>query len=532
LRTRRAPRLVVAIGVAVAAIVALPIVFLVLQTTQAGGHEVTRLIFRHLTETLLWNTVRLAVVVSGACAVVGTAAAWCVERTDLPGRRLFAALLVIPVAIPDFVIAYAWSSAVPSVHGLWGAAWVMTLALYPLVFLPVAATLRRTDPALEETARSLGCGRIATFFRATLPQIRTAILGGCLIVTLALLAEFGAFEILRYPTFTTTIFTEFTLGFNSPAASALSCVLVALGILVLAFEILARGAARAHGNATRTDRSPTRSHLVRSRIPTLLGLTAFVGLTIGVPIGVIVHWFQHGTSAAIQGTPLLTATLHTSFYGVAAAALACAMALPVAILAERHGTRAVMILERSTFLVQSIPGLVIGLGMVFFAIRYARSLYQTNALIIGAYAILFFPLALVCVRASVAQADPALDDAARSLGSSPLSAWRRVTLPLIAPGLVAGFCLVFVSVASELTLTLVLAPTGIHTLSTQFWAYESNTSYGAAAPYAAALIVLAVIPSAILSRWFERRSTLFGAAVTAGTPIEIADMQAFEGRPR
>jgi iron(III) transport system permease protein len=529
-RTRRAPLLLVGIGVAVALIIALPIVFLVLQAMQAGGHEVARLAFRHLTGTLLWNTVRLAVVVSAGCAVIGTAVAWCVERTDVPGRRLFAALLVIPVAIPDFVIAYAWSSAVPAMHGLWGAAWVMTLALYPLVFLPVAATLRRTNPALEETARSLGCGRWSTFFRATLPQIRAAILGGCLIVTLALLAEFGAFEILRYPTFTTTIYTEFTLGFNSPAASALSCVLVALGILILAFELLARGSARAQGNATRTDRSPTRSRLERSRIPTALGLTAFAGLAIGVPIGVIVHWFRHGTSAGIHGTPLLTATLHTSYYGIAAAALACVMALPIAILAERHGSRATTILERSTFLVQSIPGLVIGLGMVFFAIRYVRSLYQTNALIIGAYAILFFPLALVCIRASVAQADPALDDAARSLGSSPLSAWRRVTLPLITPGLVAGFCLVFVSVASELTLTLVLAPTGVHTLSTQFWAYESNTSYGAAAPYAAALVVLAVVPSVILSRWFERRSGLFGSPVAA--PIEMADLQALEGRPR
>ena len=154
--------------------------------------------------------------VTALCAVIGTAAAWCVERTDLPGRRIWAVLVVVPLAIPDFVVSFGWASLWTWVQGFRGAVVVMTLAVYPLVYLPVAASLRGADPGQEEVARSLGVGRVRTFLRITLGQARGAILGGCLLVALVLLAEYGAFEILGYQTFTTEIFTEFTLSFSLP----------------------------------------------------------------------------------------------------------------------------------------------------------------------------------------------------------------------------------------------------------------------------------------------------------------------------
>src|SRR6202044_2386108 len=167
------------------------------------------------------------------CVVVGTLAAWFVERTDIPGRRLWAVLVVIPLGIPDFVVSFGWRAIFPAFSGFWAATLVMTLALYPLVYLPVAASLRNADPAQEEVARSLGAGRLKTFWRVTVGQARVAILGGCVLVVMTMLAEYGAFEILGYQTFTTEIFTEFSLSFNIPAACALSLVLVALGLAVL-----------------------------------------------------------------------------------------------------------------------------------------------------------------------------------------------------------------------------------------------------------------------------------------------------------
>ena len=170
------------------------------------------------------------------CAVIGTLAAYGVERTDLPGRHIWAVLVVVPFAIPDFVVSFGWSSLSTWVQGFRGAVLVMTLAVYPLVYLPVAASFRGADPGQEEIARSLGASRLTTFFRITLGQARRAILGGCLLVALVILAEYGAFEILGYQTFTTEIFTEFTIGFDTASACALSLVLVLSCLVVLVGE--------------------------------------------------------------------------------------------------------------------------------------------------------------------------------------------------------------------------------------------------------------------------------------------------------
>jgi iron(III) transport system permease protein len=163
-----------------------------------------------------------------------------------------------------------------------------------------------------------------------------------------------------------------------------------------------------------------------------------------------------------------------------------------------------LLIERSTFVTQALPGVVIALSLVYFATRYAFGLYQTSFLLVIAYAILHFPLALVCIRTSVAQAPAGLADVGRSLGRGRLYVFVRVTLPLLAPGLLAGFCLVFLTAVTELTATLILAPIGVHTLATQFWAFQSEVAYGAAAPYALVIIALAAIPGCLLGLWFDR----------------------------
>jgi iron(III) transport system permease protein len=488
----------------IAAALLLPEVSLLLQARDVGWSELHRVLFRRLSWDLLTNTVELAVVVTLAVAVIGTTAAWCVERTDLPFRRVWAVLVVLPVSIPDFVVGYSWHSLSPSLTGLHGAALVMSLDLYPLVYLPVAAALRRTDPTLEETARSLGLGRTATFRRVVLPQIRPALLGGCLVVMLALLAEFGAFEILSFQTFTTEIFAEFKV--DQSAASALSLLLVLLGIVVLSGESSLSGRGRLSRSGPQASRPPVRHRLGLMTVPTLAGLTALVALAVGIPVGTLVYWLHHARTSTFSGTTtVMSATLATARYAGGAAILATVAAVPVAVLSARRRGRAAQVLERSTYLIQSVPGIVVALSLVFFAVRYLPAFYQTGELLIVAYAMLFFPLALVCVRGSVQQTSPLLVEMGRSLGYGPYSVFFRVTLPIIVPGVVAAFCLVFLSAVTELTATLVLVPTGVHTLATQFWAYQTNTAYAEAAPYATVIVVLAAIPSLVLSTWFSRR---------------------------
>jgi len=509
-RTTPRPLALLTAAALVAALLALPLVFLLIEASGAGAAGLASLIFRPLTWSLLWNTVRLTAVVTAACAVLGTAAAWCVERTDLPGRRIWAVLVVVPLAIPDFVVSFGWHSLWTWAHGFRGAVIVMTLAVYPLVYLPVAASLRMADPGQEEVARSLGVSRLRTFARITLGQARGAILGGCLLVALVLLAEYGAFEILGYQTFTTEIFTEFS-SYSFAASCALSLVLVLLGLLVLAGE----GLINTRSHPARTTRpgpmaprvSPPR-RLGWLRWPVLALFAALVLLALGVPVASALYWMADGLPPALSGganVSLPAAAGHTALYGGSAAALATVLALPVALLAIRHRGRMRLVLERSTYLVLGMPGVVVAFALSYFTERYLAGFgYGTALLLVACYAIMFFPLALVGVKASLARAPASLDEVARSLGQRRLAVLTRVTVRLAAPGLAAAFCLVFLSAVTELTATLLLIPTGTQTLATQFWAYESNLSYRQAAPFALVMIVVAAVPSYVLGRFFQR----------------------------
>jgi iron(III) transport system permease protein len=503
-RRARGPLLLHGASLLVVAVLAVPIAFLLTEAAGAGASEVWHLIWRSLTASLLWNTVRLTVVVTLLCAVIGTLAAYGVERTDLPGRRIWAVLVVVPFAIPDFVVSFGWFSLTTWVQGFKGAVLVMTLAVYPLVYLPVAASLRGADPGQEEIARSLGASGLATFFRVTLGQARRAILGGCLLVALVILAEYGAFEILGFQTFTTEIFTEFGVGLAFSTACALSLVLVVLSLVVVLGEGASRGG-RVSRVGAGAQRVLVRKRLGRWRPAVLAAYSLLVLAALGVPVGSCVYWIFEGGSADIVGASLGSATLHTVAYGLAAAFIATVMALPVALLAVRHPDRWHLALERTTFLVLAVPGLVIALALSYFSTHYADSFgYQSAPLLVLGYAIMFFPLALVCVRASVAQAPASFEEVASSLGVRRHRAFLRVTLPLVAPGIGAAFCLVFLSAVTELTATLILIPTNAETLATQFWAYQQNLSYGQAAPFALVIIAIAAVPSYVLGRFFDR----------------------------
>jgi iron(III) transport system permease protein len=507
---RRAPRLspaLTAASVVVTAVLLLPLVFLSLQAAQVGWATLSQILFRQLTAILLWNTAQLTAVVTVASAAIGTALAWATERAALPGGRVWAVLIVLPIAIPDFVIAWGWASLFPTLHGLAGAALVLTLGLYPLVYLPVAASFRSADPAQEEVARSLGLGPLRTFWSVTLRQSQLALLGGCVLVALYLLAEYGAFSILRYQTFTTEIFTEFEVGFNTPAAAALSLVLVALGLILLGGEAVSGRAGR-QGQPQPRARSLVGARLGRGTAPVLAGMALLVALAVGVPVWAIGYWLavQQRTSLPAASS-LADAAWHTAAYSASAAAVTTLLALPAAILTVRHRGRLAVAVERASLLVQALPGLVVALALVFFAVRYARFAYQSAAVLVTAYAVMFFPRALVAVRASLARVPPALEEVARALGQRPPAVLMRVTLPLIAPGLLAAFFLVFLTAVTELTATLVLVPTGVQTLATQFWAYSTDLAYGAAAPFAAAMLATSVVPIYLLGRWFDRLSS-------------------------
>jgi iron(III) transport system permease protein len=337
-----------------------------------------------------------------------------------------------------------------------------------------------------------------------LPHLRVSLLGGMLIVLLHLLAELGALEELRFPTFTTAIYDQFGSTFNSAAANSLASVLVLLCLLALLGENRLRGRARYARLGTGTARPATRVRLRFLVIPAVLGLAVLSLLALGLPVGTLVFWMVRGTSTAFPLARLATTTFNSVWLGVVGALTTLLVALPVAWIAVRRPGTVSVLTERATYIAYALPGIVVALALIATTIRYARPLYQSTAMLLTAYGILFLPLALVSIRTALTQVPPVLDDVGRSLGAAPATVLRRVTLPLIAPGLGAGAALLFISITTELTATLLLAPIGTETLATRFWSHAESTMYGAAAPYAALIVIISAPMTFLLTRELAR----------------------------
>jgi iron(III) transport system permease protein len=502
-----------AAGALASGLVLLPIGVTLCQAAGAGWELAAALLFRPLVGQLLVNMLELIVCAGLCCGVLGTAAAWLVERTDVPGRRVWAVLMVVPLAIPAFISSYAWVSLAPGLAGFAGALLVVTLSYYPLVYLPVAAALREMDPALEETARALGHGVPRLWLRVVLPQLRPALLGGVLLVALDVLVEFGAFALLRFRTFTTAIYSAYRSGFSGAEPALLAVVLLVLCGLCLAAESFVRGGARYGRLGRGARRRVARYGLGGWRWLAAPALALWAVLSIGVPLGMIGYWLvQPGDAAAAPVAASLAAVARAAwasvYLGAAGAAFTMLLALPLGALAARHDGWLVALLERSAYLAQSIPGIVVALALVTLTVHSIKPLYQSTVLLLVAYAVVFLPLALVSVRAALLQAQMGLEEAARSLGLRRAAVLWRVTLPLAAPGLGAAAALVFISVMTELTATLLLAPIGTRTLATQVWADTSTLAFAAAAPYAAVMVALSMAASWLLARRFGAASVL------------------------
>jgi iron(III) transport system permease protein len=479
----------------------------VFEATQVGWADAAELLLRPLVGELLVNTIGLVLATTAAAAIIGTLCAWVVERTRLPGRPIWAVLIAVPLAIPPFVSSYAWVSLSPGLQDFAGAWLVVTCSYYPLVYLPVAAALRGLDPALEEAGRSLGRGGWTCFFRIVLPQLRPALLGGMLLVALNVLVEFGAFTLLRFRTFTTELYAEYRTGFNGPGASLLAVVLLLLCLICLLAEVKVRGGARYARIGRGTRRRPSPDRLGWATLPVLAGLIALMVAALGVPLGMIAYWLtRHGAAAIspveVSASLLLDATLSSLWLGLAGAAVTVTLALPLGFLSARYQGWPVTLLERGAYLAQGVPGIVVALALISLTIRTIHPLYQTASLLIAAYAIVFLPLALVSVRAALMQAQRGLEEIARSLGLGWAAVAWRVVLPLAGPGLGAAAALVFVSIVTELTATLLLAPIGTQTLATQVWADTSTLAFAAAAPYAALMAALSILSTWLLARRF------------------------------
>lgn len=501
---RSAPvaRWVLTASAAIAAgLAAIPLMYLLVRVLGADRAVVAESLFRWRTAELAGNTVGLVVAVAVASLVLGVATAWLLGATDLPGRKVWIVAATVPLAIPSYVAAFGWVALTP-VRGFWGAFLVLTLCNVPLVTLPTLAALRLSNASLEDVARTLGRSRPRAFFQATWPQIRPAALAGSLLVALYVLSDFGAVAIMRFEAFTWAIHSAFTSQFDRSLAAALSVVLALMGIALVVAERRLRGA-RTRTGSTVAARAP--------KVPVVLGrwgwlahgtLGLIAAASVGLPIAALLRYLtvrsSQGTTASAPD--VLADAVATLGLGAAGAAVALALALPIGLLASRYRSRVSGALESVSYIGLALPGIVVGLSLVFFALNAVPALYQSVWVLAFAYGVLFLPKAVGAVRSSVDQVEPGLEDVARSLGHSVPRVWGRVTARIAWPGIGAGVLLVALTAMKELPATLLLRPTGTDTLATSLWRLTESSAYAAAAPYALALIAIAAIPAYLLTR--------------------------------
>jgi iron(III) transport system permease protein len=509
-----------ALAVLTAAFMAVPLIY-VLYRGLTGGADTWERLWDTRLPSLLWETIKLTVAVSLLTMIIGGGLAWIVVRTDVPLRGLWSWLLAKPLVVPPYVgafvyIAYlgprgwlwewtdgAWTF--PEFYGFRGTALVLTLFTYPYVFLTTSAALRNTNPSFSDAAAVAGAGRWRRFLTVTIPMARPALAAGVLLVALYALSDFGTVTMLRERTFTWAIYRELTGRFDRSAASALSSVLVLMTLALLFSQTWIQGRARYHQD-TATWRPARTVRLGAWKWAALVAVLIVLCLGLVVPIGTLVYWTVQGAqdeSSAADVWRSSTGGLHGYLFNSlwsagAAATITVLLALPLAALRARHRGPGSAAIEKVAQAGYALPGVVVALSVVFVLNNWIPVLYGTVAAVIIAYVLRFFPQAYQSSSAAYVQVSPAVEDAARTMGRPQWRATLETVLPLIAPGIVTGWALVFITALKELPATLILRPAGFDTLPVRVWIQASEGVFTLAAPAALVLIACSSVPLLIV----------------------------------
>ncbi len=504
------PPFVYLLAAGVAALAVVPLLILVYM---AAGAE---LLLDARSLEVLANTLLLTLLTVIGSVFIGVPLALVTAYVELPWRRLWLVLLAAPLAMPSYIGAFTFYAAfgpggeidkllglaTPSMRGLAGATLVMTLYTFPFILLTTRASLRSLDASVLDAARVLGCSLGMSLWRVVLPRVRNGIAAGALLVALYTLSDFGTPAIMGLDTYTRVIFVEYN-AFGLSQAAMLSLQLVVIVGLVLFMETRIRTALERPGRAPvlRVGTAPAAA--------IMLSVAIIAGLALLVPLVVFGLWLLREGAGHFSFS-----YAWNSAHAAALAALgAVLLALPVAYAAGAGRSGRVM--ERLTYFGFGLPGIVMGTALVYAGLQLPV-LYQTLSLLVLAYTLRFLPLAVSNVRATAERLDPQLVQAARSLGATPAEAFRRISLPLSARGVVAGAALVFLEAMRELPATLLLRPTGFETLATHLWRVYEAGYFGRGAVPGLILILLSLLGLAMILAGERRAETTLRGEVTPG----------------
>lgn len=504
-------------------------------------------IWPHLVENALpiylGNTLALMAMTGLGAAMIGTGAAWLVTMTEFPGRRWLEWALLAPLAMPAYIGAYAlvdlleyagpvqtalrsvfgWTSArdywFPEIRSIGAAGFVLTMALYPYVYLLARAAFTEQSVCALEVGRALGCGPWGVFRRVGLPLARPAVAAGTAIVCMETMADFGAVDYFAVPTLTRGVFSIWLDMHNAGGAAQIALVMLGFVMVLLAAEKLGRRGRRFHHMSRRyrpIRRDPTRGWrgaliFVLCSIPVVLG---FVLPTL------IVAWHAFDQLEQWSDLRFWAALLNTFALAAAAAGLACLVG--VVMVYGARGARSALPrwLAQATALGYATPGAVIAVGVLIPVAAFdhwlADGVEAATGLDIGlvltgsaaavafAYLVRFAVIAHGAIDGALGRITPSMELAARTLGAGRRSVLHRIHVPMIRGSLLTAALLIFVDAAKELPATLILRPFNFETLATTVYNAASLEQLDEAGPAALAIVVVGLLPVALLARTLSR----------------------------
>ena len=530
------------VSAAVAALVGLPVAS-VLGNIVSGG---TGAVWAHLATTVLpeyvANTLVLCLIVGAGVIIVGVASAWLTAMHDFPGRRIFEWALVLPLAMPAYVLAYVytdflqfvgplqsflresfgWSKAdywFPEIRSLAGAVTMFIFVLYPYVYLLTRTAFIERASGMLEASRTLGLGPWRSFFRVSLPLARPAVVAGATLALMETLADYGTVSYFGVQTFTTGIYRAwFSLG-DRIAAAQLAAALLGFVMLLLLIEHGSRGRSRFHNTSGR------RRQLANHRLSGWRGWAATGVCALPLTTGFLLPAYLLLRLALADGDAQFGAhfaTLARNSFALAGLTAITALALAVLLAYGARLSRGLLAptLNRLVGLGYAVPGSVIAVGVLIPVTRLDNWLagqwqnwFGANpgllitggiAALVYAYLVRFLAVALQSVGTSLAKITPSMDDAARSLGLGQAATLRRVHLPILRGSLFTASLLVFVDVMKELPATLVMRPFDFDTLATQAYTLASDERLAEAASASLAIVAVGLLPLIALSRQISR----------------------------
>ena len=507
----------------------------------------TENIWPHLIEHALpiyvGNTIQLMAMVGLGAAIIGTGTAWLVTMTEFPGRRLLEWALLAPLAMPAYIAAYAlvdfleyagpvqtglrdvfgWQNSrdywFPEIRSMGSAAFVLTLSLYPYVYLMTRAAFREQSVCALEVGRALGCGPWGVFWRVGLPLARPGVVVGTAIVCMETMADFGAVDFFAVQTLTRGIFSIWLDTHNAGGAAQIAVVMLIFVMVLLVLEKIARRGKRFHHMSRRY--RPIHREVSGGFRPWLLTLVCALPVLLGfvAPTAIMAwHAFDH---LELWGTPeFLSAVLNTALLATLASILACVLGIFMVYGARSSRFSLPRWVAQATALGYAAPGAVIAVGVLIplaaldnivadwieaaTGLDVGLVLTGSAAAVVFAYIVRFVVIAHGAVDGALGRITPSMELAARTLGASRSAALARIHVPLIRGSVLTAALLIFVDSAKELPATLILRPFNFETLATSVYNSASLEQLAQAGPAALAIILIGLLPVGLLAGTLNR----------------------------